>query len=450
MAQWPQYRGPNGTGIDAAGTYPDELDPAKTQAWKVAVPYGQSSPVIAGGRLYLTASEGDRLLTLAYDPKTGRELWRRELARVHRHKIYKTNDPASPTPAAGDDGVVVFFPDRGLTAYAPDGRERWSVPLGPFKGFYGLAASPILAGDLVILVCDQTAGGFMAAYDRATGKPRWRTERPLAKVGWSTPMVHRPKDGRPQLIVLGSTRLDAYSLATGESVWWTPIGSSGAISTPLADGGRILVCTAGSTEPYVPTYDTTLEKYDRNKDRKLTEAEFRPDPDLGEHFCWLDDNRDGIATREEWDAARSLGIGEYGAIALDPGSAHGRLPASAIRWRVMKAVSYIPSPLLYQGVYYMARTGGILTALDPASGAVLKTGRITGALGQYYSSPVAADGKLYLASEEGKVSVVKAGAAWEVMNVNDLGEEIHTVPALHTGRVYIRTRGSLHCFGAAR
>ena len=103
--------------------------------------------------------------------------------------------------------------------------------------------------------------------------------------------------------------------------------------------------------------------------------------------------------------------------------------------------------MLYQGVYYMVRDGGIITSLDPASGQLLKEGRTREALGEYYASPVAADGKLFLASVEGKMTILKAGAQWEVLGVTDLGEEIHATPALSDGRIYVRTHNALYCFG---
>lgn len=154
---WAQFRGPNGSGVDlsTAAKYPVEFSPAKNVVWKTAVPYAQSSPVIARDRLYLTASEPAKLLTICIDAKTGREFWRREIVRKKPQTIFRTNDPASPTPVADENGVIAFFAEVGLMAYDADGKDRWSVPLGPFKNFYGMAASPILAGDLVIQVCDQ-------------------------------------------------------------------------------------------------------------------------------------------------------------------------------------------------------------------------------------------------------------------------------------------------------
>src|SRR4249920_703436 len=95
-AQWPQFRGPNGSGVDTSTGYPVEFSPTKNVDWKVAVPFGQSSPVVVGTRVYLTASDGDRLITICLDKRTGKELWRREVKRARVSGAYKANDPASP------------------------------------------------------------------------------------------------------------------------------------------------------------------------------------------------------------------------------------------------------------------------------------------------------------------------------------------------------------------
>ena len=174
---WGRFRGPNGSGVDSAVGYPVEFSPSKNVLWKAAVPFGQSSPIVVGARVYVTASEGDRLLTICMDAKTGRELWRREIQRDRAAKSFKANDPASPTPAADETGVVAFFPDFGLISYTPEGKERWRHLLGPFQNFYGMAASPVVAGDLVVLVCDQQTESFLIALDRTTGRQRWKTER---------------------------------------------------------------------------------------------------------------------------------------------------------------------------------------------------------------------------------------------------------------------------------
>jgi outer membrane protein assembly factor BamB len=446
---WSQFRGPNGSGVDSGTGYPVDFSPTKNVIWKKAVAYGQSSPVVAGGHLYVTASEGDKLLTICFDAKTGGELWRREIRRKQATGIFRANDPASPTPVADELGVVVFFADFGLAAYTPDGKDRWSVPLGPFKNFYGMAASPIVAGNLLVMVCDQQYGSFLLAVDRKTGKQQWKTSRPV-DIGWATPMVFRPAEGPAQLIVLGTTRLDSYYLDTGESRWWMPIGTAGAVGTPVATGSTLLVSTLSSSEPMIPAFDAVLAQYDKDHDGRLSHEEFKGDKDLGEHFGWIDSNSDGFITREEWNKARSLGEGDFGAVAIRPEKAQGRLEASTVRWRFKKNLPYIPAPLVYNDVFYMVRDGGIVTSLDVATGTLLKEGRTKEALGEYYASPVAADNKVFLASGEGKITVLKSGGEWEVLGVNDLGDEIHATPALSDGRIYVLTHGFLYCFGMAR
>jgi len=447
-AQWPQFRGPNGSGIDSGTGYPVTFSPATNVAWKTAIPYGQSSPVLAGGQVYLTASEADRLVTIALDANSGKEKWRREVQPKTRHKIYKANDPASPSPAADEDGVVVFFPDFGLAAYSTDGKERWTVPLGPFKSFYGMAASPVLANGLVMLVADQQSGSYVLAVDRKSGQERWKQARPGAVDAYATPMVFRPAGAPPQLIVLGSMSVDSYAVETGERRWWMPIGSGGAMGTVVSSGDTLFLATQGSTEPWLPAFEAPLQKQDVDKDGRLSAKEFATDKDLAEHFGFFDLNEDGFVTLEEWNTMRSLGIGEFGAIALRPGEARGKLDPKSVLWRFQKNLPYIPAPILYQNVFYLVKDGGIVTALDAGSGKPLKEGRSSAALGEYHASPVAADNKIFLASTEGKISVLKAGAEWEVLGVNDLGEEVHATPALGGGRIYVRTRSAVYCFAA--
>ena len=449
IAQWTQFRGPNGSGVGSDSGYPIEFSPAKNAVWKTTVPYGQSSPVVVGNRVFVTASEGDRFLTICLDARTGRELWRQEVRRERTSKLFRANDPASPTPAADERGVVAFFADFGLVSYTLDGKPGWTQRLGPFKNFYGMAASPVIAGDLVILVCDQQAGSFVLALDRTTGRQRWKTERPGTNVGWATPMVFKSANNPAELIVLGSTRLDSYYLATGEQRWWTPVGTMGALGTTLAYGDSLLVATAGSNDPWMPTFESMLAKYDKNKDGKLSFEEFRGDPDLGEHFGWIDANSDNFVDAQEWNYAREMGKGPYGAVSIRTQNAKGKLEANAVAWRYLKGLPMIPAPLVYQDVFYMVRDGGVVTALNPANGKLLKQGRSPEALGEYYASPVAADGKVFLASVDGKVTVLKAAPQFEVLRVNDLAEEVHATPALDHGHIYLRTRTSMYCFGAA-
>jgi outer membrane protein assembly factor BamB len=449
-AQWTQFRGPNGSGVDTSAGYPTEFSPTKNVAWKVAVPYGQSSPVVVGARLYLTASVGDQLITMCLDKHTGKELWRREVKRARTAGAYKANDSASPTPAADERGVVAFFPEYGLVSYTSDGQLLWTSPMGPFRNFYGMAASPIIAGGLVVQVCDQQAGSFVIALDRATGRQRWRNERPGMRIAWATPVVLRSTSAGAELIVQGSTRLDAYDLASGSQRWWVTTGAGDPLGTPVVHGDTVIVSTLASSTPTLPAFASTLAQYDKDKDGRLSHAEFKDDKDFGEHFGFVDANNDGFIISDEWNAANEAYVGEYGAVAVRPGSATGRLEPAAIQWRFRKNVPYIPALLVYKDVLYMVKTGGIVTSLDPTTGRLLKEGRSPGALGEYFASPVAADGKVYLASTEGKITVLQAAGEWKLLGVNDLAEDVHATPALSEGRIYVRTRGAMYCFSAAR
>ena len=312
-----------------------------------------------------------------------------------------------------------------------------------------MGASPVVVDDLVVLVCDQQVGSFILALDRASGAVRWKRERPGRTVGWATPIVFRPASGPAQLVVLGSTHVDGYDLGTGAPSprWFMRVASNGGLGTPVTTGDTVLVSTLAATEPWLPVFPSVAAKYDRDKDLRLSPEEFKTD-ELAEHFGWLDDNSDGFVDSREWNVARDMGTGEFGVLAIRPGEATGQLAPTAIRWRFQKNLPFVAAPLIYQDVIYLVRDGGIITTVDPSTGRLLKEGRAKEALGQYFASPVAADGKVYLASSEGKVTVLRAGAQWEVLGVSDFGDEIHATPALADGRVYVRTRGALYCFGS--
>ena len=172
---------------------------------------------------------------------------------------------------------------------------------------------------------------------------------------------------------------------------------------------------------------------------------------MGGTFGWFDTNEDHRLTAGEWNEFRRIiSTGDFGAIALKPGAALGEIDTKAVTWRFKRNLPYLAAPLAYQGVFYLVKDGGIITSLDPVTGQVLKQGRNSEGSGKYFSSPVAADAKVYVASGEGKISVLKAGAQWEVLRVNAMAEEVHATPALSGGRIYVRTRSAIYCFAMAR
>src|SRR5437016_5851789 len=143
---WPRFRGPNGSGVAEARGLPAEFGPQKAVLWKTALPPGHSSPVLAGDRIFVTASENDKLLTIALDRASGKILWRGEVTRARADRHHDNNNPASPSVAADAGNVYAFFADYGAVSYTGAGKERWRAPLGPFRSYHGMGASPVLAG----------------------------------------------------------------------------------------------------------------------------------------------------------------------------------------------------------------------------------------------------------------------------------------------------------------
>src|SRR5262245_4663025 len=194
-ADWTQFRGPNASGISES-RLPEDFGPDRGVVWKTPVLPGNSSPVLATDRVYLTGHEADVLVTLAVDRATGKLLWKREAPRPRKQAIERpANGPTSASPVTDGRNAYVFFQDFGLLAYGPDGKELWRMPLGPFRNPFGHGASPILAGGTLFMVCDQDVGAFLLAVDTATGAVRWRAERPHAQRGYATPILYRPPNG---------------------------------------------------------------------------------------------------------------------------------------------------------------------------------------------------------------------------------------------------------------
>jgi outer membrane protein assembly factor BamB len=458
-ADWPRFRGPNGSGVSETSTLPDTLGPDKHVVWKTALPPGHSSPVIGGNRIFLTAFEGDKLFTIALDRGSGKILWRRESPRDRHETLDRQNSPSSPTPVADGRNVYVFFPDYGLLSYTFDGKERWRTPLGPFDNMYGMGVSPILAGDKVVLICDQMRDSFAAAFSQADGKQSWKTPRPEALSGHSTPIVYRPQSAGghdatgagTQIIAPGSFRLDAYDVASGKSVWWVNGLASEMKSVPVLDGDTIYI--NGFNSPFndpgkhieIPSFADALAKYDSNHDGALQQSEL-PEGPMRLFFPFEDTNHDGKLDAAEWKFFQAVMAAENGLLALHAGGA-GDMTATALRWKYQSKVPQLPSTLLYRGVIYMINDGGILTTIDPANGQPFKQGRLRGAVDKYYASPVAADGKVFFVGNSGVVTILKAGPDQEILSVNELDDECFATPAIADGRIYIRTRGTLYSFG---
>jgi outer membrane protein assembly factor BamB len=450
-ADWPNFRGHNSNGVSESADLPDEFGPSKNVIWKTALPAGHSSPVIVGDRIWLTAFDTDKLYVISLNRSDGRVLWRRETPRPRKQELHTSNSPASPSVVVDEQkNVFAFFTDFGLISYGADGEERWRYPMGPFNNPFGMGASPVLVNGKLIQICDSETDSFLIAVDPKTGRKLWRVERPEFTRGFSTPVLWAPKSGKTEMIVAGSGRLVSYDPDSGEENWHIRGLTWQMKPTPAVAGdvAYVLGWAGGADQGLqenLPDFSGVLQTLDTNKDGKLALAEIK-DPRWQKDFKEADLDVDGFLGARDWDHYRGKRASVNSVMAVRLGGI-GDLTGKNILWQHYKSLPNVPSPLVYRGIVYLMKEGGILTALDAGTGKVLKQGRLPGALDFYYASPVAGDGKLYATSQEGHITVIKAGAGWEPLARNDMDDECFATPALVDGRVYVRTRSALYCFG---
>ena len=460
---WDQFRGPNGTGVSATTSLPSEFGPKKNVVWRTELPPGHSSPVLTRDRVFVTAHSKDqhhKLFVIALERKSGKILWQREVQKAREGRLQNVNGPASPSPVTDGTNVYAFFQEFGLVSFDGAGKQRWSLPLGPFNMFYGFGASPILVDDKVILPVDQDyPSSYLIAVDKNSGKLRWKVDRPVVISGYSTPIIYEPRQGPKQIIVPESFQLSAYSVADGKRVWWVR-GLACEMKSIASHDSEYLYINGWGFPQNQPgqqvatiSWEEALPKYDKDSDRQIAKTELptgqgRPPMErlLTAAFEAFDMNRDEKLNDKDWEVFRSMMAAENGLLAIRMGG-EGDQTASAIRWRYQKPVPQVPSTLLYKGVLYMINDSGILISFDPATGNVIKQGRLHGAIDKYFASPVAADDKVYLIGQGGQVSVLKAMGEWEVLGVNEMDDEVYATPAIADGRIYIRTRSALYSFG---
>lgn len=465
---WPQFRGPNGGGVAAGPATPSEVGPGQNMLWRTALPPGHSSPIVLGDRIFVTAAEGGtrhdlapgrmtdpggKLLTICLNRKSGQVLWSREAPRPRLEKYQPANTPASATPTSDGRNLWVFFGDFGLISYNLEGTERWRLPLGPFNNPNGHGSSPVVFGDLVYLLCDQDTDSYLLAADKNTGKVQWKVERPESTRSYSTPAILVPPAGPTELIVPGAYQLTSYNALTGERLWWVRGMSWQPKAVPLVDSGIVYAHwweSGGEAEEpaETPEFPETLAKYDRDGDKRLSAAELAAEPRLLRGLSDIDLNGDGQLDDRDWNFHRAKRASRNTLIAVRAGGRGDVTNSSRVLWRIQKYLPNLPSPLLYEGIIYLIKDGGILTAVSAKDGAILKQGRLPNAIDTYYASPIAAGGHIYLVSQQGKATVLRPGAAWEIVSSGDFSEPVTATPAVAAGRLYVRTRSTLYCFGA--
>jgi outer membrane protein assembly factor BamB len=420
---WPAFRGLNAEGNgDGQGAVTDwDLATKRNVRWATPIPgISNASPIVWGDRVFvvtaISSAKDSTFRTGLYgdvnpvddlsehtwkiyglDRNTGKVLWEQTAftgkPRVKRHT---KASQANSTPVTDGKRVVAVFGSIGLlAAWDVDGKPLWTRDIGVLdSGWFfdpdyqwGHSSSPIIVGGNVILQADQQKGSYLAAYDLATGKEVWRTDRDEIST-WGTPTVFR--DGGREQIVTNGTKIRGYDAATGKLLWTMGPNSEITVGTPVTGEG--LVYVTGGYPPVRPLY-----------------------------------------------AIKPTASGEI-VVPKDT------VPEEAMAWKNEEG-TYIPTPLYYRGILYTFRENGILSGYDAKTGERLFRSRV-GSGGSFAASPVAADGRLYFASEDGDVYVARAGRTYEELAKNSLNEVIMSTPAISDGLIVIRTIGHVYGIGA--
>ncbi len=367
---------------------PLEFSANKNVIWSVDIPgRGHASPTLWGERVFLATADDAKQeqYLLAFDRKTGKELWKR---LCHQGGFMKTshrqNSHASATPAC--DGERVFMPfihQRGLwvTATDLDGNIIWQSRAADYDAIYGFGSSPAIHGSLVIVAGDNDQiGSFMAALHRKTGEIVWRMERPKIDT-YGTPIVPKVA-GRDQLLIGGCGYLMSYEPNTGELLWKCEGPTAETTANTVAFNDTHVFVSGGYPKPYI----LMSVRADGSGDVTLTHRE----------------------------------------------------------WSVSRQMPYVPSPLLHEGLLYIADDWGIGSCVDSRTGKFVWTKRLGG---DFTSSPVLCGDRIYAANEAGVVYVFKTGRKFELLAQNDMQDGIMATPTLAGGRIYLRTLRKLYCIG---
>jgi outer membrane protein assembly factor BamB len=472
QAVWPQFRGPSGSGIATDGDHPPiEFGIEKRLVWKTKTPSGHSSPSIWGNHIFLTAFRKDTqtLQVLAVDRISGRILWERAVPAEGIEKVHEISSPATATPAVDGNHVIAYFGSYGLLCFDFEGRELWKVPLGVANVIpYGSGTSPVIAGDFVLLNRDEGAEPYLLAVDRNTGKIVWKQKQYMGSPERRTGSKATPVIFKDEIILHRRNEIVGFDLATGSRKWWAKTETQGA-GTPVAGPNAVYVATwFNSGEPDLrvplPDFDALLKLYDKNGDGLLSEREF-PEKILVARrigldgvegadqalparsvFPTADRNKDGQIDRAEWEEygkRNAERAPEHGLLAIRPGG-RGDVGSTRVVWKETRGVPEVPAPLWFQGRVYTISDGGVVSCLDAETGKLIYRGRVAG--GAYFASPIAADGRIYLSSGDGIVTVIKGGDRLEPLARNDLQEPLFATPAVAGDAIYIRTPTMLYAF----
>jgi outer membrane protein assembly factor BamB len=450
---WPQFRGPNCSGVSMSRLpLPTEFSSKDKVRWSVNLGDGIASPIVSRGRVFVTAmTEKEKFGVFCFDAGNGKELWKREWNTGPLPRITPPNSHASSTPATDGERVYFYLSNFGLTALnASDGTDVWRVPLPRpcYLMDWGAAFSPVVFGDLVFLNQDDDLNPFLIAVDSRTGKVRWRAPRPEMLAGYSVPVVCTA-NGRTDIVVAGTGMMKGYDPETGKERWVCKSLLRTIMTTPVVRDDVIYIAVQSYGDEKRVLRFALLEWLDTNQDGKLARSEVPRE--FWQKFDRVDTQRKGYLVGAEIDQAfqspkNMAGGGNI--IQAIKGGGNGDVTKTHLLWNLKnKAPSSLSSPLVVGNQLFLVKKGGISSSFDAVTGKLQWGPKRIQNLGEYYASPVAGDGKIYVTGENGFVVVLAQGPKLNILTVNDMGGTILATPAIADGRLFFRTRDKLLCVG---
>ena len=415
---WPQFRGPQSTGVVEDTRLPDKWSTTENVAWKTEIPgVGWSSPVVWGDRIYVTSvidtgsmekpkkglyfggerpasKDEHRWMVYAVDFKTGKIVWEREAHKaVPDAPHHLKNSYASETPVTDGERVYVYFGNVGIFIYDRAGKLIWSQPMAANKTRYGwgTAASPVLYQGRLYIVNDNDDHSYLECLDAKTGKSIWKVDREEG-TNWATPFIWE-NEKRTELVTPGTKKNRSYDL-NGKLLWEMGGMSSISIPTPFTKFGLLYIASGYVGDQVRPVF--------------------------------------------------AIKPGASGDISLKPDQTSN----DYVAWYQKQAGPYNPSPIVYGDYYYTLLDRGFLTCHDARTGKLIyDKQRLDPESSAFTSSPWAYNGKIFLQSEDGDTYVVQAGPEYKLLGKNSLGDMAMATPAISQGSLVIRTASYLYRIG---
>jgi outer membrane protein assembly factor BamB len=425
-AEWPQWRGGEGTGVSRDVGVPIVWHEERSIVWKCRLPEsGASSPVVAGDGVFVTAhTADDKLLLVKVDKAKGEVAWTQEVGsgtgeregpKRQPRKPHRFYSHASPTPAVSGQTVVAHFGNGDLAAYDFAGKRLWKRNLqddyGAYTSWYGHANSPVIVENLVISVCMQDSladlqstpvESYVVAHDLKTGEVRWKVARTTKAQkeecdAYTTPLIAR-LNGTTQLVVMGANQLDAYEPTSGRRIWELPGLVGGRLVTGPTIGEETVFATRGLRGPL-------------------------------------------LAVRPGSGSGLVGGKGNPGK--TQPASTK-ELSFRDIEWTYGEGSPDSCSPVVWNELLFTITDDGIARCFDVATGNLKWKERLKG---QYKASPVAAEGRIFFLNLDGLATVVSAAPRFDKLVENKLEDQTVASPAISDSRIFIRGAKQLYCIG---